>query len=82
MRNTLVSELIDRVASRGEAVQPVQPSTMGSGKGKLAERGGRTASGMLSDILFCRRVRLWRGRTSRGLASKADERESDQDAQR
>jgi hypothetical protein len=61
-----VRELIDRIdevsLSRSGAVRPVlAKATRGSGKGNLAGHSARTASGMLRDILFCRRVRSWRG---------------------
>jgi transposase InsO family protein len=55
---------IDAIGRRRrlEANEPESTrSHPGSGKGSRARRSARTASGMSSAILFCRRARPWRG---------------------
>jgi len=74
-------ELIDRIdemSLRGvKLCNRCTEKHTGKWKENSARRSARTVSGMLSDILFCRKVRLWRG--GRAVASsKADERELDQ----
>ena len=48
-----------------------------TGKGNLAGRSARSARGMLSDILFCRRLRPCRGGQA-AVSGRADKRELDQ----
>jgi hypothetical protein len=68
-------ELIDRIDEMSlRGMKLCNPKgTPGSGKGSLARRSARSAIGMLSDILFCRRLRPWRGRRA-AVSARADER--------
>jgi len=74
-------ELIDRIdgmSLRGvKLCNRCTEKHPGKWQGKLGRgRSARTAIGMLSDILFCIRLRLWRGGRA-AVSSKADERELD-----